>query len=224
MSAASLVREQMRKDMLSSLGGDDGIDAGGEEIRFGIPAAKELDAERQRAEELNDAKVEQGIDWESMASGTKRVLSMTVSFWLWRRSCSSLRTIPRCGHQGRHVLKPSSYCKVQTLQRWRRRSYLSKTLSTRARPDLTPSPVQQSYEALNAADGRPPNMSNTPSRNFATNTSTVSTVHSSTARMTRWTGRAVVPERKRMTIRRFEAAVRFAAGRIDTRVGLSTGR
>ena len=79
MSAASLVREQMRKDMLSSLGGDEELDAGGEEIRFGIPAAKELEAERQRAEELNDAKVEQGIDWESMVSGTKRVLSMAVS-------------------------------------------------------------------------------------------------------------------------------------------------
>lgn len=69
----------MRKDMLSSLASGDE-----EDIRFGIPAAKDDKPKEDTAGDKarqEDPKQEEGkeVDWPSMVSGTKRVLSMTVS-------------------------------------------------------------------------------------------------------------------------------------------------
>lgn len=73
VSAAEKVREQMRRDMLSSLGQVDDED----NVRFGIPQAKDDKAELRE----EDAKVveENKVDWPAQVSGTKRVLSMAVS-------------------------------------------------------------------------------------------------------------------------------------------------
>jgi hypothetical protein len=63
----------MRRDMLTQLGGEDE-----ERVRFGVkPASGEQD--RAAKEEIKEEKGYEGIDWESVVSGTKKVLSMDVS-------------------------------------------------------------------------------------------------------------------------------------------------
>lgn len=73
VSAAEKVREQMRKDMLSSLGQVEDEDR----VRFGIPQAK--DGKTELREENAKVVEENKVDWAAQVSGTKRVLSMAVS-------------------------------------------------------------------------------------------------------------------------------------------------
>lgn len=75
LSAAEKLREQMRRDMLADLGGEDE-----ELVRFGIkiPDEKKTEAEGRKSE-MEDKPGEEP-DWDEMVSGTKRVLAMTVSF------------------------------------------------------------------------------------------------------------------------------------------------
>lgn len=65
------MREQMRREMLSELGGDDEGS-----VRFGIPTAKDALKEEVKANDEQAAEDAQ-VDWEEMVSGTKRVLSMS---------------------------------------------------------------------------------------------------------------------------------------------------
>ena len=70
----------MRRDMLSNLAGGDGNE---DDVRFGVPAAKDdKPSEAGNRDRDDDPKQEEGkdVDWEAMVSGTKRVLSMTVSY------------------------------------------------------------------------------------------------------------------------------------------------
>lgn len=69
---AEQLREQMRREMLSSLGADD-VDA--DSVRFGIPVARDEAKEELKAEEAQAA-ADAEVDWAEMVSGTKRVLSM----------------------------------------------------------------------------------------------------------------------------------------------------
>lgn len=76
VSEAEKLREKMRKEMLSELGGEDD-----EDVKFGI-SKKDDDGE---ATSLSKAKEEgakdyEGVDWQAQVSGTKRVLSMEVSY------------------------------------------------------------------------------------------------------------------------------------------------
>lgn len=83
MSAAVKLREQMRRDMLAEMevNNDDGSGRDGD-VRFGIPGAKELAAEMAAAKAAKEEEeASAGVDWDEMVSGTKRVLSMTVSLW-----------------------------------------------------------------------------------------------------------------------------------------------
>ena len=65
----------MRRDMLSQLGGDDEGD-----VRFGVrPKSARDDLPPTREEEVKQEKQWEGVDWESMVSGTKKVLAMDVS-------------------------------------------------------------------------------------------------------------------------------------------------
>jgi hypothetical protein len=73
LSAAEKLREQMRRDMLTQLGGEDE-----ERVRFGVKPASD-EQERDAKAEIKEEKGYEGIDWESMVSGTKKVLSMDVS-------------------------------------------------------------------------------------------------------------------------------------------------
>ena len=68
---AERVRAQMRRDMLSSLGGDDDGD-----IRFSI-SNPEKDAKKEALKE--ESELEKSMDWDEVVSGTKRVLAMDVS-------------------------------------------------------------------------------------------------------------------------------------------------
>lgn len=88
MSAAARLREQMRRDMLSELGGEE------EGVRFSI--AQKADALRAELKAEAEAKEGQGEEpnWQELASGTKRVLNMTVS-WGWGKADNSLRRILR---------------------------------------------------------------------------------------------------------------------------------
>lgn len=70
----------MRRDMLSTLGGDDEGD-----IRFSI-SIPERDAEKEALKE--ESELEKQMDWDEVGSGTKRVLAMNVS------SRFPLRTAP----------------------------------------------------------------------------------------------------------------------------------
>lgn len=63
----------MRKEMLSELRGDEE-----EDVKFGIPVKDETESERNPGQ-VEGAKDYDGVDWSSMVSGTKRVLSMDVS-------------------------------------------------------------------------------------------------------------------------------------------------
>jgi len=71
LSAAEKLREQMRRDMLSQLGGDDE-----ENVRFSFKPPTE--AAKVKEEEQKGTKGYEGVDWESMVSGTKKVLTMDV--------------------------------------------------------------------------------------------------------------------------------------------------
>ncbi|WOO81534.1 G patch domain-containing protein 11 [Vanrija pseudolonga] len=70
MSAAERLRAQMRRDMLSDLGGGEGED---EDIRFGVAPPKDDDEDKPAPAGADEAE----IDWPSLVSGTKRVLSLT---------------------------------------------------------------------------------------------------------------------------------------------------
>jgi len=72
LSAAEKLREQMRRDMLSQLGGEDE-----ENVRFSFKPPTE--AAQIKEEEQKETKGYEGVDWESMVSGTKKVLTMDVS-------------------------------------------------------------------------------------------------------------------------------------------------
>jgi len=58
--------------MLTQLGGEDE-----ENVRFTIKPPSE--AAKIKEEEQKETKGYEGVDWESMVSGTKKVLSMDVS-------------------------------------------------------------------------------------------------------------------------------------------------
>lgn len=70
MSAAERLREQMRKDMLSVMGGEDDSS-----MRFGVTASEDK-AEARKEQEIEESY--KGVDWEEMVSGTKKVLNMDV--------------------------------------------------------------------------------------------------------------------------------------------------
>ncbi|WVQ94927.1 hypothetical protein IAU59_002013 [Kwoniella sp. CBS 9459] len=84
LSAAEKMREQMRRDMLSDLHGDD-IDDDDEEgvVRFGI-----LPDDSSVKREIKDVKATEGendlsgVKWEEMISGAKRVLAMDPETYL----------------------------------------------------------------------------------------------------------------------------------------------
>ncbi|TXT15802.1 hypothetical protein VHUM_00305 [Vanrija humicola] len=67
MSAAERLRAQMRRDMLSELGGSDDGD-----VKFGVPRAAEEDEAKPAPADTDDK-----TDWASLVSGTKRVLSLS---------------------------------------------------------------------------------------------------------------------------------------------------
>jgi len=62
----------MRRDMLTQLGGEDE-----ENVRFTFKPPSEI--AKAKEEEQKETKGYEGIDWESMVSGTKKVLTMDVS-------------------------------------------------------------------------------------------------------------------------------------------------
>lgn len=75
LSAAERLREQMRRDMLTQMGGEDEGD-----VRFGVKPKSETDDRPPTAAEDEQRKKESPeVDWESMVSGTKKVLTMDVS-------------------------------------------------------------------------------------------------------------------------------------------------
>ena len=76
LSAAERLREQMRRDMLSQFGGEEEGD-----VRFGVRSAVKDEDERPptKEEEVKREKRYEGVDWQSMVSGTKKVLTMDVS-------------------------------------------------------------------------------------------------------------------------------------------------
>jgi hypothetical protein len=73
LSAAEKLREQMRRDMLSQLGGENE-----ENVRFSLKVPSD-EVARVKEEEQKESKGYEGVDWESMVSGTKKVLTMDVS-------------------------------------------------------------------------------------------------------------------------------------------------
>lgn len=78
VSDAEKLREKMRREMLSELGG--GEEATGD-VKFGIPSKDKespaTDAEDEPSQE--GFKDLEGVDWPAQVSGTKRVLAMEVS-------------------------------------------------------------------------------------------------------------------------------------------------
>jgi hypothetical protein len=60
--------------MLTQLGGDDE-----ENVRFSFKPPSEVTQARVEEEERKETKGYEGVDWESMVSGTKKVLTMDVS-------------------------------------------------------------------------------------------------------------------------------------------------
>ncbi|WVQ83658.1 hypothetical protein IAT38_005801 [Cryptococcus sp. DSM 104549] len=85
LSAAEKLREQMRREMLSELGGEDSDDEGA--LRFGLPSdakasgSSELEKEKETDEQEKE-KAQEGVDWEEMVPGAKRVLSMDPATYL----------------------------------------------------------------------------------------------------------------------------------------------
>jgi hypothetical protein len=59
--------------MLSQLGGENE-----ENVRFSLKVPSD-EAARVKEEEQKESKGYEGVDWESMVSGTKKVLTMDVS-------------------------------------------------------------------------------------------------------------------------------------------------
>lgn len=85
MSSAARLREQMRRDMLSELGGDE------DGMRFSV-------AQNDAKASLAEAKAEATTDgdepnWQELTSGTKRVLNMTVSRSFGQANNSPSRTL-----------------------------------------------------------------------------------------------------------------------------------
>jgi len=79
VSAAERMREQMRRDMLTDLDGEEEDD--GDE---GLPPGRKAEEEEADME---------GVDWEEMVSPTKRVLSMDVSRFVERHSRTLMRIV-----------------------------------------------------------------------------------------------------------------------------------
>lgn len=75
MTAAERMREQIRRDMLSELEGDE------DDLAVGVkPPTSTNGAVADNGKDTAKPKEDyEGVDWESMVSGTKRVLSMDVS-------------------------------------------------------------------------------------------------------------------------------------------------
>lgn len=75
--------------MLSQLGSEDE-----ERVRFGVKAP---DAEQERVmkEEQKVQKGYEGVDWESMVSGTKKVLTMDVGCSCFVKTGAEIVLIPR---------------------------------------------------------------------------------------------------------------------------------
>ena len=67
--------------MLSQLGGEDE-----ENVRFSFKPPTE--AAQIKEEEQKETKGYEGVDWESMVSGTKKVLTMDVSHPIFHRKSS----------------------------------------------------------------------------------------------------------------------------------------
>jgi hypothetical protein len=83
LTAAQQLRDQMRKDMLTEIGGegsDDEVLDLGKRRRDPDDEEERQERKRRKAKEQG-AEVEGGekVDWEGMVSGTKKVLSMDVS-------------------------------------------------------------------------------------------------------------------------------------------------
>lgn len=68
MSEAERIRAQMRRDMLQP-------EDGSSDDEHDLP----MDTRRQGSAGIEEAKIEDGIDWESHLSGVKRVLNEDVS-------------------------------------------------------------------------------------------------------------------------------------------------
>ncbi|KAK8853443.1 hypothetical protein IAR55_004149 [Kwoniella newhampshirensis] len=87
LSAAEKMREQIRRDMLTDLGdgGDDSEDEDGV-VRFGtgISAERKHDDMEERQGKTGDGETEtyEGVNWEDMVSGVKRVLAMDPATYL----------------------------------------------------------------------------------------------------------------------------------------------
>lgn len=74
LSAAEKLREQMRRDMLSQLGGEEEG-----KVRFGVGPTTDSEDRPATEPEVKQEKGYENVDWQSMVSGTKRVLTMDVS-------------------------------------------------------------------------------------------------------------------------------------------------
>ncbi|OCF61544.1 hypothetical protein L486_01196 [Kwoniella mangroviensis CBS 10435] len=86
LSAAEKLRDQMRKDMLSTLKSDDDHEDDEGVIRFGVMDDSEPGQERGKklpTQKLNENEDEyKGVSWEEHVNGAKRVLSMDPSTYL----------------------------------------------------------------------------------------------------------------------------------------------
>lgn len=84
VSAAEKLREQMRRDMLADLGGDDE-----EQVRFGVKPAETKAEAKQKEDNTAESEGEEP-DWDEIVSGTKRVLAMKVSYFTRAKLTPSL--------------------------------------------------------------------------------------------------------------------------------------
>ena len=74
MTAAERMREQIRRDMLSELEGDE------DDLAFGMKPRVSTNGDGVDSGKDTKAKEDyEGVGWESLVSGTKRVLNMAVS-------------------------------------------------------------------------------------------------------------------------------------------------
>ncbi|WRT69997.1 uncharacterized protein IL334_006990 [Kwoniella shivajii] len=80
LSAAEKLREQMRKDMLSTLAGDEEDNDEGV-IRFGLAQEDESLAEAKKLDKQKDDEY-RGVNWQEHVQGAKRVLSMDPATYL----------------------------------------------------------------------------------------------------------------------------------------------
>lgn len=80
----------MRRDMLSQMGGEDEGD-----MRFGVRPTADADERVAKATEVEAKKEYEDVDWESMVSGTKKVLTMDVSLVITLSSSRQLIVVAR---------------------------------------------------------------------------------------------------------------------------------